>query len=834
MQRKLKGLDLRAGEAVMEGHQGVGDSKYINIEEGQRDQNQSIVRDNANVVRFLDSFYHQGPNGLHMCMVFELLGSNLLSVVKHYDYQCIPIPVVKAMVKQICIALDFLHRQCSIIHTDLKPENILLDYCPSIPPLCTQPPRLGTSVTTIAPGIGGPPKSALKFKHQTGGNILSLESLDAELAAAHDNGLSVKERKRLKKRIKKKKKKLLDRQAQQQLQKLQKLELKQQGSSSDQQQDKGDQGSIGNNISVLHSSAGLLRCSHLTRTNFQPVNSPPLSKEDEAFQYFLKKMLVLTELTPEAWTDSRFDNSTQSCTLILMSSVKLQNALRETMERSESGGICSNNDGTGEGKTVPSCMYFKLRSRQEKVDGGADSWQAEFSLRSVSNDDDNVCYNSNERTQQPSSVSQRALKIAKAAIFEVNDPISVHKNQDARTTATSEGGVAAAAVASTVDQDKREEETGVQQNSSLSLLYYNSLRSDVVLGFLEAFIPGLMFVVCKEEDTAMSSLCSLASSHSCCYPIGSSCGMWIVGLDMIELGLYRSLDGHEAIRPLSHRLNALISPAEQEGVVINNDKVREGGSGGGVGVTGMEEGTRTSVMEDEGGPGAAGAISNISVENTATTTEEARSKLAPITPKRNNAPSPHIRRTSEAERLANLSISLMNVRVVIVDLGNACWTHKHFSEDIQTRQYRSPEVIVGMRYGTSADIWSLACITFELLTGDLLFDPRSDTNGGGGGYDRNEDHLAQCMELLGRPPRRLIMDGKYSRTYFNRKGELRHINILKFWGLEDVFVDKYRFSRADAKGIAEFMLPMVEMDPNKRATSQEMLKHPWIQDCGLL
>jgi hypothetical protein len=35
---------------------------------------------------------------------------------------------------------------------------------------------------------------------------------------------------------------------------------------------------------------------------------------------------------------------------------------------------------------------------------------------------------------------------------------------------------------------------------------------------------------------------------------------------------------------------------------------------------------------------------------------------------------------------------LARARVVIVDLGNACWTHKHFSEDIQTRQYRSPEV----------------------------------------------------------------------------------------------------------------------------------------------
>ena len=90
-------------------------------------------------------------------------------------------------------------------------------------------------------------------------------------------------------------------------------------------------------------------------------------------------------------------------------------------------------------------------------------------------------------------------------------------------------------------------------------------------------------------------------------------------------------------------------------------------------------------------------------------------------------------------------------RVAIVDLGNACWTHKHFSDDIQTRQYRCPEVILGSDYDTSADMWSLACIIFELLTGDLLFDPRS-----GDGYERDEDHLAQCIELLGNFPRLII------------------------------------------------------------------------------
>jgi serine/threonine protein kinase len=34
-----------------------------------------------------------------------------------------------------------------------------------------------------------------------------------------------------------------------------------------------------------------------------------------------------------------------------------------------------------------------------------------------------------------------------------------------------------------------------------------------------------------------------------------------------------------------------------------------------------------------------------------------------------------------------------NVNVKVVDLGNACWFNHHFSTEIQTRQYRSPEVI---------------------------------------------------------------------------------------------------------------------------------------------
>lgn len=169
-------------------------------------------------------------------------------------------------------------------------------------------------------------------------------------------------------------------------------------------------------------------------------------------------------------------------------------------------------------------------------------------------------------------------------------------------------------------------------------------------------------------------------------------------------------------------------------------------------------------------------------------------------------------------------------------------------------------MILGAKYSTPADLWSLACVVFELVTGDLLFDPRS-----GDKWDRDEDHLALFIELLGRMPRKvgwkagrgrglpgrggaealgamaacmawecgqwgvcvsqvwwgadhaipastLIVDtsgrprtqvyekGKFSRDYFNRNGELRHIKKLRFWPLDRVLVEKYKLSEEEVRG----------------------------------
>jgi hypothetical protein len=80
------------------------------------------------------------------------LGEHLLSVIKKYKYKGIPFLIVKNIIRQICVGLDFLHRHCSIIHTDIKPENILVEFDGKLPDkeevrriLDAIPSTLGTS-----------------------------------------------------------------------------------------------------------------------------------------------------------------------------------------------------------------------------------------------------------------------------------------------------------------------------------------------------------------------------------------------------------------------------------------------------------------------------------------------------------------------------------------------------------------------------------------------------------------------------------------------------------------------------------------------------------------
>jgi serine/threonine-protein kinase SRPK3 len=164
-----------------------------------------------------------------------------------------------------------------------------------------------------------------------------------------------------------------------------------------------------------------------------------------------------------------------------------------------------------------------------------------------------------------------------------------------------------------------------------------------------------------------------------------------------------------------------------------------------------------------------------------------------------------------------------NFNIKIADLGNGCWTHHHFQPEIQTRQYRSPEVILGINYNETADMWSFACMLFEMLTGEFLFDPKKDEN-----FRKSEDHLALMMELLNKFPKNYATIGTNSKKYLNEEGNLNKIKNLNFMNLKDLMMKYHGIKESEAQALSDFLMPILEIYPQKRATAEQMLNHYWL------
>ncbi|RUP03731.1 hypothetical protein BC936DRAFT_140574 [Jimgerdemannia flammicorona] len=150
------------------------------------------------------------------------------------------------------------------------------------------------------------------------------------------------------------------------------------------------------------------------------------------------------------------------------------------------------------------------------------------------------------------------------------------------------------------------------------------------------------------------------------------------------------------------------------------------------------------------------------------------------------------------------------ITVKIADLGNACWVDHHFTNDIQTRQYRT------LTCGAWRPWW---------VPGDGYWG-KEGRGRGENIYGQGEEE--EITELLGNIPKHLALSGKYSSEIFNRKGELRHIHKLRFWRLQDVLHDKYLLGRREADFLSSFLLPMLDLHPDRRASAREMVIHPWL------
>ncbi|KAF8623096.1 hypothetical protein AX15_006507 [Amanita polypyramis BW_CC] len=100
--------------------------------------------------------------------------------------------------------------------------------------------------------------------------------------------------------------------------------------------------------------------------------------------------------------------------------------------------------------------------------------------------------------------------------------------------------------------------------------------------------------------------------------------------------------------------------------------------------------------------------------------------------------------------------SLQSPQIKIIDFGSACHERQTVYTYIQSRFYRSPEVLLGMSYTAAIDVWSLGCIAVELFLGLPLFPGTSEYN-----------QLTRIIDMLGMPPLSMLNTGKQVHQFFD-------------------------------------------------------------------
>lgn len=155
-----------------------------------------------------------------------------------------------------------------------------------------------------------------------------------------------------------------------------------------------------------------------------------------------------------------------------------------------------------------------------------------------------------------------------------------------------------------------------------------------------------------------------------------------------------------------------------------------------------------------------------------------------------------------------------NAMCKIIDFGSSCFANNQIYEYIQSRFYRAPEVMIGIKYGPPMDIWSFALIIVELLTGIPLFPG-----------DNEEEQLWMISELLGLPPRELVKIGKRRREFFDDKYDLLTIQSN---ARVPQSMDLKKVLNTNDPSLIDFIMKCLTWNQKDRLTASELLRHPWI------
>ena len=178
--------------------------------------------------------------------------------------------------------------------------------------------------------------------------------------------------------------------------------------------------------------------------------------------------------------------------------------------------------------------------------------------------------------------------------------------------------------------------------------------------------------------------------------------------------------------------------------------------------------------------------------------------------------------------------------VKIIDFGGAICAGGALHKYAQSRFYRAPEVILRLPYGHPVDMWSLACILFELHVGTPLFQGRNEG-----------EQIAEFVSYLGMPPEEMIMKSPVAADFFEPSSNTRSENyfalipeiqnkcfpktVFDALGVDSGGPDGRRalepgHTRNDYLCFLDLLNRMLVYDPAERITPQQALEHSFLKE----
>lgn len=159
----------------------------------------------------------------------------------------------------------------------------------------------------------------------------------------------------------------------------------------------------------------------------------------------------------------------------------------------------------------------------------------------------------------------------------------------------------------------------------------------------------------------------------------------------------------------------------------------------------------------------------------------------------------------------------MHSEIKVIDFGSSCFENEKVYTYIQSRFYRSPEVILGMTYGLPIDMWSLGCILAELFTGVPIFPGENE-----------QEQLACIMEVFGPPEKHLIEKSTRKKLFFDSMGKPRLTVSSKGRRRRPSSKTLQQALKCDDEPFLDFLARCLRWDPDRRIKPEEAIRHEFI------